>query len=73
MSSIGPVDCEERDGLWRKIDETQRKLYSLNHFMDTQNRSEAQKLQKRIERLHLALASHCAKHHCHGGLGAWGV
>jgi len=67
------IECEERDRLYRKMDETQRKLYSLNHFMDSENRSAAQKLQRRIERLSNALASHCAKHRCHGGLGAWGV
>jgi hypothetical protein len=67
------VECEERDRLYRKIDEVQRKLYELNHFLDTQNRSTAQKLQKQIERLHNALSSHCAKHRCHAGLGSWGV
>ena len=30
------VECEERDRLYQKIDETQRKLYALNHFMDIQ-------------------------------------
>ena len=67
------TDCEERDTLYRKIDEAQRELYSLQPLMDTQNQNEAQKLQKRIERLHKALGSHCAKHGCHAGLGAWGI
>jgi hypothetical protein len=40
------VECEERDRIYQKLDETQRELYSLIHFMDTDNRSAAQKLQK---------------------------
>ena len=48
------LECEERDKLYRQIDETQRELYSLNDFMDGQNRAAGQKLRNRIERLYSA-------------------
>ena len=67
------MDCEERDSLYQKMNEAYRELDWLQPLMDPENLAAAKKLRTRIDRLSNALSSHCRKHRCRKGIGAWGV